>query len=183
MNYQKIWNQLLMQEAETTIDPDATPINKAATDNKKKPSGPLGINAFFKERGLYLDKFLGGGKDGKVYRALNEKTGQAFAVKLIGFPEKVSQSGTDPRREVENYRFVMEKRESFGEYAKYLPVVYASEVVAIPDPSQPASGKRSPFGMIIMEELSPLPPEVARGLFATSSNLKGVEQAMSNTYT
>ena len=102
--YNRVWNQFLIEQeslAGSTIDfPEIIPVRKEPAPTRSRPSPfTTGIGAYLISKGYDLDKYLGGGKDGKVYRATDKKTGQRVAVKMVsaGF----SHSGTDAEREVE----------------------------------------------------------------------------------
>ena len=166
--YNRVWNQFLIEQeslAGSTIDfPEIIPVRKEPAPTRSYPSPfTTGIGAYLISKGYDLDKYLGGGKDGKVYRATDKKTGQRVAVKMVsaGF----SYSGTDAEREVENYEWAKTNRESLGEDAKYLPVVYSTQMAEIPLAGQSMNGEKGTFGLIFMEELEPLPASIARSLF------------------
>ena len=157
--YKKVWKHFLMEAVEPTFD--LGQIEKKATSVYKK-----GLGAYLFQQGFYIDEYLGGGKDGKVYRATDKKTGQRVAVKII--PDTPSRTGTDANREVQNYEFVRLNRESFGDEAKYLPIVYSAKMAKIPFPGETMGGEKGSFGVIFMEELEPLPASIARELFVPS---------------
>lgn len=159
MGYNSFWNQFLLEVTEPTFV-----VNKK--DDKEVPNELTGPKAFFEQEGIVIEKELGRGAHGIVSLAIDKKTGKRFAVKMIKGGDQFS--GADPVREVENYKFVKDNRESLGEDAKYLPVVYKAEMVDIPVAGQTMKGRTFPYGLIYMEELLPLPAQVARGLFAAS---------------
>jgi len=184
--YQKFWKQFLAEQTLTetripgesrsdmsfgfakTPPADATfqfePDEDAkSTEPQRDRRGSTGFRAFLKDRGLQYDKRLGGGADGQVYRVFDPESGRAMAVKFI---DARATSMETARREVSNYGFVKDNRESFGEYAKYLPVVYKTEMAGVPTASQTMDGTLIVNGVIYMEELEPLPNEVAKSLFA-----------------
>ena len=163
--YQKFWNQFLTEAAEPTFalnndeptKPDPQPERRALT----------GLKLFLSEKGYYLDKLLGSGMDGKVYKATNKKTGQAVAIKTIDADQG---GGASAEREVKNYKFVKDNYNSFGAYKKYLPVVYEASMEDIPVEGEGADGTKKKQGFIVMEQLEPLPTDVARSLFAAIGN-------------
>jgi len=186
--YQKFWKQFLAEQSDATYKfvPDS---EQLAGDVPAPPALPTlppdepvrqdarqlkGVRAFIDELGFRYDKFLGGGADGRVYRALDKKTGQAVAIKTI---DTRNTSQETARREIENYGFVMRNRDSFGENGKYLPVVYKAEMGAIPFPGQNIEGRKYAAGFIIMEELKPLPSEVSKVLFAVGGRTPAVKAA------
>ena len=163
--YQKFWNQFLTEAAEPTFNlgndeptkPDPQPERRALT----------GLKLFLSEKGFYLDKLLGSGADGKVYKATNKKTGQSVAIKTIAADQG---GGASAEREVKNYKFVKDNYSSFGEYKKYLPVVYEASMEDIPVEGEGMEGIKQKQGFIVMEELKELPSEVSKALFATAGN-------------
>jgi hypothetical protein len=170
--YQKFWNQFITEAAEPTFDfgddeptkPDPQPARRSLT----------GLGLFLKEKGYYLDKLLGSGKDGIVYQATNEKTGQKVAVKTIAIDQG---EGADAEREVENYKFVKDNYDSLGENKKYLPVVYEASMEDIPVQGEGMDGIKMRKGFIIMEQLEPLPSEVARAMFVIGGGSKTNKEA------
>mgnify|MGYP003114323787 CR=1 FL=1 len=157
--YKKVWKHFLAEAVESTFDLDQTHTKPRSTYHR-------GLGAYLFEQGFYIDEYLGGGKDGEVYRATDKKTGQRVAVKIISAsPTRV---GTNADREVENYEFVRLNRDSLGDEAKYLPVVYSAKMDEIPLQGEPMDGEKGLFGVIFMEELEPLPSSIARGLFVPS---------------
>ena len=163
--YQKFWNQFLTEAVEPTFalnndeptKPDPQPERRALT----------GLKLFLSEKGYYLDKLLGSGMDGKVYKATNKKTGQTVAVKTIDADQG---GGASAEREVKNYKFVKDNYNSFGAYKKYLPVVYEASMEDIPVEGEGADGTKKKQGFIVMEQLEPLPTDVARSMFAALGN-------------
>ena len=178
--YEKFWGQFLAEQTllESRSDMSFGPAQRSPADPtfQFEPDGATapdipqrgrrrstGFKAFLKDRGLQYDKYLGGGADGRVYRVFDGETGRAMAVKFINTQQTSLETA---RREVENYGFVKDNRDSFGEYAKYLPVVYKAEMVGVPAEGQTMDGTLIVNGVIYMEELEPLPNEVAKSLFA-----------------
>jgi len=163
--YQKFWNQFITEAAAPTFDfgddeptkPDPPPKRRALT----------GLTLFLSEKGYYLDKLLGSGMDGKVYKATNKETGQTVAIKTV---EADQGGGASAEREVKNYKFVKDNYDSFGDYKKYLPVVYEASMEEIPVRGEGLDGFKKKQGFIVMEQLEPLPTDVARALFATAGN-------------
>ena len=172
--YQKFWNQFLLEQnplgGATVRDAEAT---FAFDDEPTKPDPPperralTGLTLFLSEKGYYLDKMLGSGMDGKVYKATNKKTGQAVAIKTVDADQG---GGASAEREVKNYKFVKDNYDSFGAYKKYLPVVYEASMEDIPVQGEGMDGIKEKQGFIVMEQLEPLPTDVARALFATGGN-------------
>lgn len=170
--YQKFWNQFITEAAEPTFDfgdeeptkPDPQPARRSLT----------GLGLFLKEKGYYLDKVLGSGKDGIVYQATNVKTGQKVAVKTIAIDQG---EGADAEREVKNYKFVKDNYDSLGENKKYLPVVYEASMEDIPVQGEGMDGIKMRKGFIIMEQLEPLPSEVARAMFVIGGGSKTNKEA------
>jgi hypothetical protein len=170
--YQKFWNQFLTEVAEPTFDlgdekptkPDPQPARRSLT----------GLGLFLKEKGYYLDKVLGSGADGIVYQATNVKTGQKVAVKTIAIDQG---EGADAEREVKNYKFVKDNYDSLGENKKYLPVVYEASMEDIPVQGEGMDGITMRKGFIIMEQLEPLPSEVARAMFVIGGGSKTNKEA------
>jgi len=164
--YEKFWGQFLAEQtvADPTFEFEPDPEGETRPDVPQRGRRTsTGFRAFFKDRGLQYNKKLGGGADGQVYRVFDPESGRAMAVKLI---DTRATSMETARREVENYSFVKDNRESFGEYAKYLPVVYSAEMTGVPAAGQTMDGTLIVNGVIFMEELEPLPNEVAKSLFA-----------------
>ena len=161
--YQKFWNQFLTEAAEPTFNIDNDQPTKA--DPKPEPRALTGLKLFLSEKGYYLDRMLGSGQDGKVYKATNKETGQSVAVKTIDADQG---GGASAEREVKNYKFVKENYNSFGAYKKYLPVVYEASMEDIPVQGEDMDGIKKKQGFIVMEQLEPLPTDVARALFATA---------------
>ena len=163
--YQKFWNQFLTETVEPTFNlngdqptkPDPQPERRALT----------GLKLFLSEKGYYLDKMLGSGQDGKVYKATNKETGQTVAIKTIDADQG---GGASAEREVKNYKFVKDNYNSFRGYKKYLPVVYEASMEDIPVEGEGMDGTKKKQGFIVMEQLEPLPTDVARALFATAGN-------------
>jgi|TARA_E500000305_G_scaffold106792_1_gene105884 hypothetical protein len=164
--YEKFWGQFLAEQ--TVADPTFhfEPDGAISPGTPQRNRATTGIRAFLRDRGLQYDKYLGGGVDGRVYRTFDGETGRTIAVKFINTQRTSLETA---RREVRNYGFVKENRDSFGEYAKYLPVVYKAEMAGVPAEDQTMDGTLIVNGVIYMEELEPLPSEVARSLFAVGS--------------
>jgi hypothetical protein len=165
MMYNKFWNQFLIEAAEPTFNVD----NEEPTKPDPQPErrALTGLKLFLSEKGYYLDKLLGSGQDGKVYKATNKKTGQTVAIKTIDADQG---GGASAEREVKNYKFVKDNYNSFGAYKKYLPVVYEASMEDIPVEGEGADGIKKKQGFIVMEQLEPLPDDVARSLFAAIGN-------------
>jgi len=163
--YNKFWNQFLIEAAEPTFNVD----NEEPTKPDPQPErrALTGLKLFLSEKGYYLDKLLGSGQDGKVYKATNKKTGQTVAIKTIDADQG---GGASAEREVKNYKFVKDNYNSFGAYKKYLPVVYEASMEDIPVEGEGADGIKKKQGFIVMEQLEPLPDDVARSLFAAIGN-------------
>jgi len=173
--YQKFWNQFLLEQnpldGPTIRDAEETFVFGDEKPTKPDPQPerrPLtGLTLFLSEKGYYLDKLLGSGMDGKVYKATNKETGQSVAVKTIDADQG---GGASAEREVKNYKFVKDNYDSFGVYKKYLPVVYEASMEEIPVRGESMDGIKKTTGFIVMEQLQPLPTDVARALFATGGN-------------
>jgi hypothetical protein len=163
--YQKFWNQFLTEAAEPTFNLDNDDPTKP--DPQPERRALTGLKLFLSEKGFYLDKLLGSGADGKVYKATNKKTGQSVAIKTIAADQG---GGASAEREVKNYKFVKDNYSSFGEYKKYLPVVYEASMEDIPVEGEGMEGIKQKQGFIVMEELKELPSEVSKALFATAGN-------------
>jgi len=172
--YNKFWNQFLLEQnplAGPTVR-DAEP-TFALNDEPTKPDPQperralTGLKLFLSEKGYYLDKLLGSGMDGKVYKATNKKTGQTVAIKTIDADQG---GGASAEREVKNYKFVKDNYNSFRAYKKYLPVVYEASMEDIPVEGEGADGTKKKHGFIVMEQLEPLPTDVARSMFAALGN-------------
>ena len=175
--YQKFWKQFLTEQSDATYkfepdprqtvrdapSPPALPTMPPGEPEVQEPREPTGLRAFLQSKGLQYVKFLGGGQDGRVIRAYKVDTGQMLAIKFINVARTSMETA---RREVRNYEFVKKNRDSFGEDAKYLPVVYDAEMVGVPGPGDTMDDRLFVHGVIYMEELEPLPSEVARNLFA-----------------
>ena len=176
--YQKFWKQFLTeQNAEATYQfvadpgqtaadvpsPPALPTMAPGEPIRREPQESTGFKAFLKSKGLQYRENLGSGQDGFVVRAFNVETGQMLAIKFINAARTSMETA---RREVRNYEFVKRNRESLGEDAKYLPVVYDAEMAGVPAMGETMDGRLVVHGVIYMEELEPLPSEVARNLFA-----------------
>ena len=163
--YQKFWNQFLIEVAQPTFDlgPDTIPDDNAPKRRQSPNPFTTGIGAYLISKGYDLDTKLGGGMDGTVYRAINKKTGKNVAVKVVPYTTR-----GDMDREVANYKFILDNRQVLGEFAKYFPVVFSSEVDEIPAQRETMEGRKIEAGVIIMEELEPLPDDIARSLFASN---------------
>ena len=170
--YQKFWKQFLTEQgAEPTFDLGDT---KPDPPEPQQPREQTGLRSFLESKGLQYDKFLGGGQDGRVIRAYKVDTGEMLAIKFINVARTSMETA---RREVENYKFVKDNRDSFGENAKYLPVVYDAEMAGVPPPGETMEGRLIVHGVIYMEELEPLPSEVAKNLFAVGGNTQSIKTA------
>ena len=187
--YQKFWKQFLTeQDADATYEflpdtrelaadapsPPALPTLPQDEPVAREPQEQTGLRAFLESKGLQYDKFLGGGQDGRVIRAYKVDTGQMLAIKFINVAKTSMETA---RREVRNYEFVKKNRDSFGESAKYLPVVYDAEMVGVPMPGETMQGRLVVHGVIYMEELEPLPSEVAKSLFAVGGRTPAIKAA------
>ena len=163
--YQKSWNQFLIEQeglVGTTVD--FPPANSKRIGRKRGASDkPLrappqarshpspfttGIGAYLISKGYDLDTKLGGGVDGIVYRAIDKKTGKNVAVKIV-----LRTTQGDMKREAANYKFILDNRDSLGQYAKYFPVVYSSEIDQIPANKETMEGRKVEAAIIIMEQL------------------------------
>tara|TARA_B100001093_G_C26850567_1_gene1024919 strand:+ start:1103 stop:2200 length:1098 start_codon:yes stop_codon:yes gene_type:complete len=168
--YQKFWKQFLIEQ-ET-----AGPTFKFNADEPTSPdpivNKQTGIKAYLSDSDFYVDTLLGSGADGKVYRIADKKTGRKMALKVIS-PSTAKGHGQDLEREVKNYKFLMNNRASFGQKAKYFPVVYRTGLVDIPKPFETIDGRKERAGLIFMEELEPLPDDLVKKLFAMSGKVKG----------
>ena len=182
--YQKFWNQFLLEQnpvdGSTIRDAEETFVFGDENPTKPDPQTPIkrrpltGLSLFLSNKGFYLDKFLGSGKDGIVHQAINKKTGQKVAVKTIDLDQG---DGTDAEREVKNYKFVKDNYDSLGENKKYLPVVYEASMEDIPVQGEGMDGIKMRKGFIIMEQLEPLPSEVARAMFVIGGGSKTNKEA------
>jgi serine/threonine protein kinase len=125
-----------------TEDEEATGAMPAHLDRKAK--GQADKDALDK-MGYQVLKELGRGQFGVVYQVENKQTGERLAAKIV----------KEADRETQNYQFAMDNKASMPEqYGKYLPEVY-----------EIAPGPKG-HNIILMEELKPLPPQVAQELFA-----------------
>lgn len=169
MMYQKFWKQFLAEQ-----NADATYKFDADQPTSPDPIGmkPTGIKAYLLDSEFYIDTLLGGGADGMVYRIGDKKTGRKMALKVIS-PSTARGVGQDLEREVKNYKSLMNNRASFGEKAKYFPVVYRTGIMDIPKPFETVDGQKERAGLIFMEELEPLPDDLVNKLFAMSGKVKG----------
>jgi len=170
--YQKFWKQFLTEQeaAEPTFRFDAD----EPTSPDPIVSKPTGIKSYLLDSNFYIDGYLGGGADGKVYKIGDKKTGKKMALKVISSSTaKGRNQGQSLEREVKNYKFLMNKRKEFGEKAKYFPVVYRTALVDIPKPLETSNGLKERAGLIFMEELEPLPDDLVKKLFAMSGKIKG----------
>jgi len=178
--YQKFWNQFLTEVAEPTFNLGNEPTFNLGNEQPTRPvpqteRRPLtGLALFLSEKGFYLDKLLGSGMDGKVYKATNKETGQTVAVKTIDADQG---GGASAEREVKNYKFVKDNYNSLGKNKKYLPIVYQASMEDIPVRGEGLDGTKKKTGFIIMEELKELPSEVARAIFAIAGNSKRNKKA------
>lgn len=165
MMYQKFWNQFLIETADPTFSLDDD--EPTRPDPKPEQRALTGLKLFLSEKGYYLDNLLGSGQDGKVYKATNKETGQTVAIKTIDADQG---GGASAEREVKNYKFVKDNYNSFRAYKKYLPVVYEASMEDIPVEGEGAEGIKKKQGFIVMEQLEPLPTDVARSMFAALGN-------------
>ena len=187
MSYTQKWQEFLLEiDSDVTVDDDATIILPSSDDDAEiDKAEPVqrklkGINAFFDSLGLVKGDFLGGGQHGQVYQAIDKRTGKRFAIKLVGNVQKrlgpswdpSDKTATDPVREVANYKFVKRNRNKFGDAAAMLPIVYSSSFVDVPVSGEEIGGTTTKMGVIVMEELVPLPADLARRLFASSGSTK-----------
>ena len=163
--YQKFWNQFLTEAASPTFNLNGDQPTKPDPQPERRQL--TGLKLFLSEKGYYLDKLLGSGMDGKVYKATNKETGQTVAIKTI---DANQGGGASAEREVKNYKFVKDNYDSLGENKKYLPVVYEASMEDIPAEGEDMDGMKKKAGFIVMEQLEPLPTDVARALFATAGN-------------
>lgn len=170
--YQKFWNQFLTEAASPTFNLNGDQPTKPDPQPERRPL--TGLKLFLSEKGYYLDKLLGSGMDGKVYKATNKETGQTVAIKTVDANQGY---GASAEREVENYKFVKDNYDSLGENKKYLPVVYEASMEDIPVEGEDMDGMKKKTGFIVMEQLEPLPADVARALFATAGNSKRNKKA------
>jgi hypothetical protein len=170
--YQKFWNQFLIeneQSADATFNFDDEP-----TSPDSSQSSMTGIKAYLHDKGYELHDQLGGGADGRVFRVIEKDTKRAMALKVIS-PSTVRQGGATQaiEREINNYKYIMNNRSSFGEKAKYFPVIYKTGIVDIPAVGETLDGRKERAGLIFMEELLKLPDTMAKKLFAMSGKLSG----------
>ena len=170
--YQKFWNQFLTEVAEPTFNLGNEQPTRPVPQTERRPL--TGLALFLSEKGFYLDKLLGSGMDGKVYKATNKETGQTVAVKTIDADQG---GGASAEREVKNYKFVKDNYNSLGKNKKYLPIVYQASMEDIPVRGEGLDGTKKKTGFIIMEELKELPSEVARAIFAIAGNSKRNKKA------
>ena len=175
--YNRVWNQFLIEQenlAGSTIDfPEIIPVRKEPAPTRSYPSPfTTGIGAYLISKGYDLDTKLGGGVDGTVYRAIDKKTGKNVAVKVV-----LSTTQGDMKREAANYKFILDNRESLGQYAKYFPVVYSSEIDQIPAHKETMEGRKIEAAIIIMEQLELLPDDIARSLFTTNTHYRKDKKA------
>jgi len=173
--YGKIWNQFLLENDSNRQIP-ADPTFDIELDQPTAPDPPerkpTGIKAYLSDSDYYVDSLLGSGADGKVYRIADKNTGRKMALKVIS-PSTARGYGQDLEREVKNYKFLMNNRKSFGEKAKYFPIVYRTGLVDIPKPFETADGRKERAGLVFMEELEQLPDDLVKKLFAMSGKVKG----------
>jgi len=123
-------------------DEEATGAMPAHLDRKAKEQADKDVLV---KMGYQVLKELGRGQFGVVYQVENKQTGERLAAKIV----------KEADRETQNYQFAMDNKASMPEqYGKYLPEVY-----------EIAPGPKG-HNIILMEELKPLPPQVAQELFA-----------------
>lgn len=168
--YTNFWKQFLLEAANPTFNFNLD--GPTAPDPPERK--PTGIKAYLSGSNFYVDGYLGGGADGKVYRIADKTTGKRMALKVISpSTARGRNEGQDLVREVNNYKFLMNKKKTFGEKAKYFPIVYRTGVVDIPKPLETSDGLKERAGLIFMEELGPLPDDLVKKLFAISGKIKG----------
>ena len=115
-------------------------------------------------------KDLGSGVFGYVYMIEDKETRNKYAIKIISGTE---ESSDHIDREVANYKFVLENRNTLGVTKKYFPIVYYSEKLNIQfamtdfHRSSGSQPRINPTGVVIMELLEPLDPRVKKDLLAT----------------
>jgi len=162
MNLSK-WNTFIVEQDETTImDP---PQNTNARDGViTVPSGKEPSDAILEEMGYEIDKELGAGKYGTVIKLIDQETKNQFACKVV-----MGSPLPDIKREVNNYKFLIENRDKLGVRKKYFPKVFYSEIKKYSWPSSEISPNPPVYdiGLIIMELLAPLPKRVKTDLLAT----------------
>jgi len=162
MNLSK-WNTFIVEQDETTImDP---PQNTNARDGViTVPSGKEPSDAILEEMGYEIDKELGAGKYGTVIKIIDQETKNQFACKVV-----MGSPLPDIKREVDNYKFLIENRDKLGVRKKYFPKVFYSEIKKYSWPSSEISPNPPAYdiGLIIMELLAPLPKRVKTDLLAT----------------
>ncbi len=162
MNLSK-WNSFIVEQDETTImDP---PQNTNQRDGVITiPSGKEPSNAILEEMGYEIGKKLGAGKYGTVISIIDQETKNQFACKII-----MGSPIPDIKREVNNYKFLIENRDKLGTRKKYFPKVFYSEIKKYSWPSSEISPNPPVYdiGLIIMELLAPLPKRVKTDLLAT----------------
>ena len=117
--------------------------------NEDKAPGEAQIKAVLEKMGLIYSQWLGSGYFGAVIEVEDSETGERNAAKIVA----------DQPAEERIYSYVMNNRNKFGEYAKYLPEVYSIDRVDIGD------GKR--YAVIQMELLQPA-PEALKRVFASA---------------
>jgi len=162
MNLSK-WNTFIVEQDETTImDP---PQNINARDGViTVPSGKKPSDVILEEMGYEIDKELGAGKYGTVIKIIDQETKNQFACKVV-----MGSPLPDIKREVNNYKFLIENRDKLGVRKKYFPKVFYSEIKKYSWPSSEISPNPAVYdiGLIIMELLAPLPKRVKTDLLAT----------------
>ena len=154
------WSNFLLKEDDDATIMDPMP---SAEGSITIPSGQSAGSHILSEMGYEIQNELGRGKYGTVVKAVDKETSSPVAVKIII---------SDPlsvKREVTNYKFLVENRDKLGERKKYFPKVYSSEMKVFNftptevNPRPPTSH----IGIIVMELLSPLPSRIKTDLLAT----------------
>lgn len=158
--FDKFWKQFLLEAEDTFRVPD-----DEQQSQDQQQTVLTGNEAYINSLGFYINKTLGSGMDGKVYEVEDKNTGQRMALKITP-----SWGNGDADREQENYEFVRNNRDSFAQYAKYLPVVYSSKIEDIPYENEPIDGRKGKAAVITMELLKPLPKEFLRSIFNLTRN-------------
>ena len=124
----------------------------------KAPKEPE-VKAVLKKLGLTYTRWLGSGYYGSVVEIENPKTGERRAVKIV----------VDQPDEERIYSYVMNNRDKFGEYAKYLPEVYSIDSVQL--------GQYKKYAAIQMELLEPA-PEALRRVFVNAEQAEDTDYSI-----
>ena len=175
--FDKFWKQFLLESEDNLRVPD-----DQQQSQDQQQTVLTGDEAYIKSLGFSIYEkgknergeetpYIGKGMDGKVYKVQDWNTGRRMALKITP-----SWGEGNARKEQENYEFVKNNRDSFGQYAKYLPVVYSSDLVDIPYEKQPIDGKKGEAAVIAMEVLEPLPKEFIRSIFNLTRNISPEDQ-------